>query len=185
MAFQTSDTGKAWKILNTITNGKASLTGKLNGKSPDERKKQWHNHFKTLLGTSDNRPPPTVIKTILPNLNICDEELALDEVIKAKKQAREGKATGEDGIMPEVIKRININDILQFSNKLLMEGQKPDQFSVLDLQPIPKSGNRGLTDNYRGISLMSIIAKLVNRMILNRIRPKIDPLLRGNQSGVE
>ena len=64
-----------------------------------------------------------------------------------------------------------------------MNRQKPDQFSTLILNPIPKSGDLGLTDNYRGISLMSLVVKVVNKMLLNRIRPKIDPLLRGNQSG--
>lgn len=37
--------------------------------------------------------------------------------------------------------------------------------------------------NYRGISLMSILAKVYNRIILNRIRPVIDKLLRPNQAG--
>ena len=36
----------------------------------------------------------------------------------------------------------------------------------------------------RGIALTSIVMKLINRMILNRMRPSIDPLLRGNQSGL-
>lgn len=31
--------------------------------------------------------------------------------------------------------------------------------------------------------MTSIVTKLVNRMILNRIQPVIDPWLRGNQSG--
>ena len=37
--------------------------------------------------------------------------------------------------------------------------------------------------NYRGISLMSTAAKVYNRMLLNRIRPAIDPKLRNNQAG--
>ena len=40
-----------------------------------------------------------------------------------------------------------------------------------------------MTQNYRGIALSPMISKLCNRMILNRIRPKIDPLLRANQNG--
>ena len=39
------------------------------------------------------------------------------------------------------------------------------------------------TNNYRGISLICIIAKLYNRLILNRIRCVIDPKLRYNQNG--
>ena len=42
---------------------------------------------------------------------------------------------------------------------------------------------RDRTGNYKGIALTSLISKLINRMILNRIQPAIDPLLRGNQSG--
>ena len=69
------------------------------------------------------------------------------------------------------------------TNKILMEGKKPDQLSLLDITPIPKSGDLSSTGNYRGISLASLATKLVNRMILNRIRPKIDPHLRKNQNG--
>ena len=39
------------------------------------------------------------------------------------------------------------------------------------------------TSNYRGISLAPIAAKLVNKMILNRIQPMIDSHLRPNQNG--
>ena len=97
---------------------------------------------------------------------------------------KEGTAPGEDGIMPEVLQRINIDDIiLKHANSLLENNEKPDQFSILNLIALPKSGDLGVTDNYRGIALSSLVAKIVNKMLLNRIRPKLDPLLRGNQSG--
>ena len=46
------------------------------------------------------------------------------------------------------------------------------------LLPIPKKGKLAITKNYRGIILTAIAAKIYNLMLLNRIRPKIDPLLR-------
>ena len=49
--------------------------------------------------------------------------------------------------------------------------------------PVPKSGHLTVTDNYRGISLTCIVARMFNRMMLNRLRPAIDPLLRNNQNG--
>ena len=39
------------------------------------------------------------------------------------------------------------------------------------------------TDNYRGISLSQIGAKVYNRCLLNRIRPVLDKVLRRNQNG--
>ena len=51
------------------------------------------------------------------------------------------------------------------------------------LTPIPKKGDLKKTDNYRGISLTQIAAKIYNRCLLNRIRPVIDKVLRANQNG--
>ena len=185
LAAQTNNTAQAWKIINTITNRKTTPTGKLKGKSPDERKKQWFDHFKTLLGSADNSPTTTTdIENILPQGKIADTAFSLEEVVEARKQVKEGKAPGEDGIMPEVLKRINIDDIiLSFSNKVPLNNETAEQFSTLNILPTPKSGDLGITSNYRGIALTSLVAKGINRMILNRIRPVIDPELRGNQSG--
>ena len=40
-----------------------------------------------------------------------------------------------------------------------------------------------LVKNYRGITLTAISAKIYNLLLLNRIRPKVDPILRRNQNG--
>ena len=58
-----------------------------------------------------------------------------------------------------------------------------DLWFFINSIPVPKSGDLSKTDNYRGISLICIIAKIYNRMILNRIRSVIDLRLRVNQNG--
>ena len=74
--------------------------------------------------------------------------------------------------MPEVLKKIGIDDIiLSFSNKILLNNQTPEQFSTMNILPIPESGDLSITSNYRDIALTSLVAKVINRMILNRIRP--------------
>ena len=183
--FKASNTAKAWKVVNTITNRKTMPSGKLKGKSPEERKKQWLTHFRNLLGTPDKNPPIENIPLIFKNSIIIEDGVfTLEELREAKKQLRFGKAPGEDGIMPELLKIVDIDDIiLRISNKFYMEKQMPDQLGILNLLPLPKSGDLSKTENYRGIALTSLIMKTINRMILNRLRPVIDPLLRGNQSG--
>ena len=56
--------------------------------------------------------------------------------------------------------------ILRYANRQLIDNQKPQQWSDINLIPIPKSGDLGNTTNYRGIALSSVVAKLVNRMLL-------------------
>ena len=71
-AFEANNTAKAWKIVNTITNRKSSPSGKLKGKSPDERTQLWFGHLKKLLGTPDDRPPTDEIELVLNDINIAD-----------------------------------------------------------------------------------------------------------------
>ena len=53
----------------------------------------------------------------------------------------------------------------------------------MNIIPVPKSGDLSNTNNYRKISLKCILAKMYNKMILNRIRAVISPGLRMNQNG--
>ena len=48
--------------------------------------------------------------------------------------------------------------------------------------PIPKKGDLSIGNNYRGISLTSLVANTYNRMIMNIIRPDLDCHLRKNQN---
>ena len=145
----------------------------------------WYNHFSQLLGK-----PPAVdnedqeILPVFHNLQYKTGAFDMDEYRKVKKQLVEGKAAGPDGIHPEVFKRCDFDDImLEFSNGLLLNLEKPDQWSLGDIIPIPKSGNLSKYNNYRGINLAAIAAKITNRMLLNRIQPVLDPHLRPNQNG--
>ena len=46
--------------------------------------------------------------------------------------------------------------------------------------PFPKKGDLGLAKNYSGITLTSRVAKIYNALLHNRIKPKIDNILRKN-----
>ena len=104
--------------------------------------------------------------------------------IREKISIKCGKIAGEDGIMPEVLKYVPIDEIvLDIINKSYINSEQSDQWNISNIVHVPKSGDLTKADNYRGISLTSIMAKTYNRMILNRIRPVLDPLLRPNQNG--
>ena len=58
----------------------------------------------------------------------------------------------------------------------------PEQWITNVIVPLPKKGDLSLMTNYRGISLMSIAAKVYNKILSMRIRDHIDHVLRKNQA---
>ena len=108
----------------------------------------------------------------------------LTELREEKAQIKEGKAHGEDGIAPEVLKRCDLDEIvLDFCNKALVDKIVPEQWRISNIIPVPKKGDLTDTNNYRGISLTSLVAKMLNRVILYRIKSEIEKVLRDNQNG--
>ena len=178
---------ESWKLINEISGRKTAKVGVIKGENQEDRVKKWFSYFSQLLGKEpviNNGSQEDEITPILPELNIDTGPFTEEEYHLVKKKLMAGKSPGPDGIPPEVLKFCNIDDIiLNFANRVLMKGEKPQQWSIIDIVPLPKSGDLGFTSNYRGISLTSIASKVTNKMILNRIQPHIEPHLRINQNG--
>jgi hypothetical protein len=185
MAHVNCKHGQSWKLINDITGRKSSMKGQLKGDTQQERVNNWYHHFKYLLGNPPNiEGEDDEIEPVVQDLNINVGPFSVEEYEKAIKALVEGKSSGEDGIPPEVLKRCDLDDmVLTFCNEALLNGNMPDQWSILNIVPIPKSGDLSQGGNYRGISLSSIVAKTFNRMLLNKIRPEVDNILRSNHNG--
>jgi hypothetical protein len=177
--------GEAWRTVNNITGRKKAKEGQVTGSSPEERMNTWFTHFKNLLGNPPTvEEPDEVIPDVFVDLNINDDPFSIEEYKKVKSSLKLGKAAGPDNIPPEVFKSCDFDNIcLDFCNDTLIKNDKPEMWSFMNIVPVPKSGDLTKTDNYRGISLICIIAKMFNRLILNRIRREIDQRLRINQNG--
>ena len=142
-------------------------------------------HFNNLLG---NEPivegsSEENITPVINNLMIPDGPFTREEYTKVKNKLKNGKACGPDGIPPEVFKYCDLDDMMLEFAKNLLNGHKPAQWFKSDLKPLSKSGDLSSTENCRGISLSAASAKIVNKLILNRIRPVLDQHLRNNQNG--
>lgn len=77
-----------------------------------------------------------------------------------------------------------VNDQLLDVCKIMLEGGgKPELWFKSIIVTVPKKGDFSEPQSYRGIALILTAAKIYNRMLLNRTRPHVDPLLRTNQNG--
>jgi len=68
-------------------------------------------------------------------------------------------------------------------NKLWEEERVPTEWKEGYLIKLPKKGDLSSCSNYRGITLLSILGKVFNRVLLNRMKNAIDPQLREQQVG--
>ena len=68
-------------------------------------------------------------------------------------------------------------------NNLIENWLKPEQWSTVDIIPLPKKVTLDVPGHYRGIGLSCLPAKITNKMILNSIQPVLDQHLRQNQNG--
>ena len=94
-----------------------------------------------------------------------------------------GEAPGLNNIPIEVWQLPKLRKhLLKFCQKNYL-GNRPPEFGISRIVPIPKKGDLTIPENYRGISLTQTAAKVYNRLLLNIIRPELEKILRQNQNG--
>jgi hypothetical protein len=103
------------------------------------------------------------------------------------KKLKNGKAPGEDGITAQVIKSIKgplSYPLSEAINSILKSEIYPDILKRAVVKPIYKrEGAENEPKNYRPISLLSILNKIVESVIYKRIFKFIEPQLNKNQFG--
>ena len=116
-------------------------------------------------------------------LPIKNGDFAMTELREAIKSTHGNKATGLGGIPSEVRKLECFNDqLLEVWNRAY-HGDMPNMWLKRAILPFPKKGDLDSASKYKDITLMAVGAKIYNRMLLDRLRPHIDPKLRNYQNG--
>ena len=175
----------AWKVINEISGRKSHPSIQLKGGSPEKRKANWRAHFQSLLGNTpvlNNEPLP--LTQVFNELDISTSSFTLHELKNTIKSFSNNKSSGLDNI-PTVLWKdpIFLDILLDFCNHTFEYLSPPSAWLTGGFIPVPKKGDLTLASNYRGITLMPIAAKIYNKLLLNRIVPVLDPLLRRNQNG--
>jgi len=122
------------------------------------------------------KPKITINDNFKAEFNKCDEKTTLmyvflvEEVNLALKSVKNGKAAGSDGILPEFIKILGYRGrhwiaklVITVSNKGTLLKLWREAKVVAILKP-NKSGD--VVNNFRPISLLSVVYKLFKRMHL-------------------
>ena len=99
---------------------------------------------------------------------------------------RSGKAAGPDEIPAEAIKadiETAVQMLYSLSSKIWEKEEVPAQWKEGIIIKLPKKGDLRDCSNYRGIMLLSTPGKVLNRILLERMKEVVDPKLRVQQAG--
>ena len=100
------------------------------------------------------------------------EPMSLEEVQEAVGQLRSGKAPGVDGVVNEVLKYggEGMERALHKLFTIFFERERvPADWTRGLVVPLYKDGDKHEVDNYRGITLLSVVGKLYTVVLNNRL----------------
>ncbi|KAI8427072.1 hypothetical protein MSG28_014711 [Choristoneura fumiferana] len=151
----------------------------------DEQLKRWTEHFSNLL-TQCQTHQITASDIPGPTLNLPTTPPTYEEVVAAIKQLKAGKAPGVDNINVELLKAdpARSAEILYPLLQRVWETERvPCEWKQGLLVKVPKKGDLSVCDNWRGITLLPTAAKVLAKILLNRMSPEIAGTLREEQAG--
>ena len=175
----------AWQTINEVSRRKNTAKAKLKAANQQERMKLWKQHFENLLGNPPKITYEPITRIISEQLDIKLRPFTQEELDSVHRKIKNRKAAVLDEIPPEVWKTRQFDDILLRHCNAVYNQNPIDRWMKGCILPFPKKVDLGLAKHYRGITLTSIAAKIYNALLRNRIKPKIDDILRKTKMASE
>ena len=138
-------------------------------------------YVKELYDEPNRSAPPLYFKEQLNKLTILKSEIQ-----NALSSMRNGKALSSDKISAETLKVLNHFGLVLLQlleNVIYNKGVFPDKLYKSTFITIPKKSSAVDCENFRAISMMSHVTKVIFWVIMLRIRNKIHPEISTEQYG--
>ncbi|XP_071653719.1 uncharacterized protein [Temnothorax longispinosus] len=185
--FRSKNCRRAYRSINTFKKGFVPRTtlcrdGSGNIMGDSERiKRTWKDFFQELLnphGRNGDEPPEEGLRGQEPQI----ESPSLAEVEEAIKKLKNNRAPGADNIPAELLKYGG--DSLataahQLIGKIWDNEQIPEEWQLSIICPIHKKGDKLLCKNYRGISLLCTMYKVLTTIIKTRLEQYAEDIIIG------
>ena len=140
-------------------------------------------YFVSVFSPGDSHEAPTP-----PPDEPCMTELSLTvpEVQSILERLDVTKATGPDGISARLLKEtasVIAPSLCKLYNKSLSLGVLPQEWKEANVVPVFKKDKAEFTENYRPISLLSLISKVLERCVLNSFCDRLIEFAKACQHG--
>ena len=194
---------KLWKLINSIT-GKLSNKNELieritvnnvHYESGTAIANEFAKHFSSVGERYANRIKESKVnyKDYLGHIPSSNKNVFLDattpiEIDNLIRNLPNKQSSGYDNINNLLLKDLSpvlLNPLSIIFNKSLQEGIFPDKMKLADTMPLYKSKDRCVVDNYRPISLLITLSKLLEKLMHKRIHSflELNGLIYNSQYG--
>jgi hypothetical protein len=125
---------------------------------------------------------------IAPEQTLHNLDITSKEVLRAINDMKTNKSPGPDNIYPKVLKETKseiVDTLKTVFNLSLRQGTVPADWKTANVTPIFKKGDRNTPGNYRPISLTSVVGKMLESIIRDKIVSHLErhSLIRDSQHG--
>ncbi|KAK6762355.1 hypothetical protein RB195_023172 [Necator americanus] len=145
----------------------------------------WREHFKTLL----NRQAPSARELEHAHRStyaVNEEPPNESEVLVCIQKMKSGKSGGDDGISAEMLKYLlppGIREMTMIIHSIWIDERIPDSRRHAIIIPLHKKLSVTDPRNYRRISLLRVMNKVLKRIILDRLIKHREETTRDEQAG--
>ena len=165
---------KAIKLLNKSTTSIPSLTdGTSEATSSTEKANMLNIFFQSCFNTAvsplnESSVVQVTTQASFPEEFLCDE----DEIVEMLLHLDPTKANGVDGISTRMLRATATSiskPLTKLFNLSLTSGKFPSTWKNSSIVPIPKNDERNTVSNYRPISLLPIVSKVLEKHVYTQL----------------
>ena len=124
--------------------------------------------------------------SVFCTINLSCIEFHYLEVQKILSGLDANKAYGPDNLSSRILKEcanVLAPSLTLLFKKSFASGHIPTQWKQANVVPVHKKGNKSQVSNYRPISLVCIVCKVMERYIYNSVYNIVEPLINTHQHG--
>ena len=172
------------KVKNTIS-GLKTHNGTLLT-SPEDISNELGEFFHSTFTSEPDGPVPE-LKTVTTNM-MNDIHITEDQVRDILCQVNESKSPGPDGVHPKLLKSLcDNNAFIESVTKLFRAcyetGKMPEIWKLADVVALHKKGDKLKSNNYRPISLTSVLCKCYEKILKAHVLKHFEKNLCTEQHG--
>ena len=174
---------KMWKTINKLTNkqSKTTVISEIRNDNQNLTKKHeiadaLNSHFNEVASRLVNnmpqssRTPESYVTR--PDTQFTIQNISLTKVYKLLSTIKTSKSAGHDRIPGKLLRdaaEVIAPSLSAIFNASINTGIFPEDFKVAIIFPIHKAGSKTNCDNYRPISVLSSVAKIYEKLVIEQL----------------